>query len=106
MKLSADLVSFQNRLGYTFDDPSLLVEAVTHSSMSSQTRHDNQRLEFLGDRVLGLVIARALFDKDINAKEGLLAPRFNTLVRKETCAGVAQKIDLGSVLKLGRSEMV
>ena len=106
MKLSADLISFQTRLGYTFGDPSLLIEAVTHSSMSSQTRRDNQRLEFLGDRVLGLVIAQALFEKDIDAKEGLLAPRFNTLVRKETCAEVAQQIDLGSVLKLGRSEVV
>lgn len=106
MKLSADLISFQARLGYEFDHPRLLIEAVTHSSMSSQTRSDNQRLEFLGDRVLGLVIAQALFEKDIDAKEGLLAPRFNTLVRKETCAEVAQKIDLGSVLKLGRSEMV
>lgn len=106
MKLSADLISFQARLGYEFDHPKLLIEAVTHSSMSSQTRSDNQRLEFLGDRVLGLVIAQALFEKDMDAKEGLLAPRFNTLVRKETCAEVAQKIDLGSVLKLGRSEMV
>ena len=106
MKLSADLISFQARLGYEFDHPRLLIEAVTHSSMSSQTRSDNQRLEFLGDRVLGLVIAQALFEKDMDAKEGLLAPRFNTLVRKETCAEVAQKIDLGSVLKLGRSEMV
>ena len=106
MKLSADLISFQARLGYEFDHPRLLIEAVTHPSMSLQTRSDNQRLEFLGDRVLGLVIAKALFDKDIDAKEGLLAPRFNTLVRKETCAEVAQKIDLGSVLKLGRSEMV
>ena len=106
MKLSADLISFQARLGYEFDHPKLLIEAVTHSSMSSQTRSDNQRLEFLGDRVLGLVIAQALFEKDMDAKEGLLAPRFNTLVRKETCAEVAQKIDLGSVLKLGRSEML
>ena len=106
MKLSADLISFQARLGYEFDHPKLLIEAVTHSSMSSQTRSDNQRLEFLGDRVLGLVIAQALFEKDMDAKEGLLAPRFNTLVRKETCAEVAQKIDLGSVIKLGRSEMV
>lgn len=106
MKLSADLISFQARLGYEFNHPKLLIEAVTHSSMSSQTRSDNQRLEFLGDRVLGLVIAQALFEKDMDAKEGLLAPRFNTLVRKETCAEVAQKIDLGSVLKLGRSEMV
>ena len=106
MKLSADLISFQARLGYVFDHPKLLIEAVTHSSMSSQTRSDNQRLEFLGDRVLGLIIAQALFEKDMDAKEGLLAPRFNTLVRKETCAEVAQKIDLGSVLKLGRSEMV
>ena len=106
MKLSSDLLSFQRRLGYEFGNPNLLIEAVTHSSVSSHTRRDNQRLEFLGDRVLGLVMSQALFEKDVEAKEGTLAPRFNTLVRKETCADVAQQIDLGSVLKLGRSEML
>lgn len=71
----------------------------------SPHRDDNQRLEFLGDRVLGLVMAEALLKADPNAPEGLLAPRYNALVRRETCADVARGIDLGAVLKLGRSEM-
>jgi ribonuclease-3 len=74
--------------------------------MSSSTRADNQRLEFLGDRVLGLVMAEALLTADTAAAEGQLAPRFNALVRKETCADVARAFGLGDVLKLGRSEMI
>lgn len=106
MKLSAELRALEARLGHSFSDPALLARAVTHSSMSSPTRDDNQRLEFLGDRVLGLVMAEALLEQDQSATEGQLAPRFNALVRKETCADVARQIDLGSVLKLGRSEML
>ncbi|MDE0590769.1 ribonuclease III [Halocynthiibacter sp. C4] len=106
MKLAAELKAFCGQIGHEFSDPSLLVRAVTHSSMSSPTRADNQRDEFLGDRVLGLVIAEALLKHDQKASEGLLAPRFNALVRKETCADVAREIGLGSVLKLGRSEMI
>ena len=94
------------RLGYEFTRVELLVRALTHASISSPTRPDNQRLEFLGDRVLGLVMSEALFFADKSAAEGLLAPRFNALVRKETCADVARQIDLGAVLKLGRSEMM
>ena len=106
MKLSVDLVHFQERLGYHFDDAELLIEAVTHPSASTQTRRDNQRLEFLGDRVLGLVVAGALLTADKDAREGILAPRYNSLVRKECCAEVAQDIELGAVLRLGRSEML
>lgn len=106
MKLSAELSQFEARIGYRFNDPELLIRALTHSSISSATRPDNQRLEFLGDRVLGLVISEALFKADVSASEGQLAPRFNALVRKETCGEVARQIDLGAVLKLGRSEMV
>src|SRR6056297_4361125 len=106
MKLSAELKAFEERLGHRFEQSALLVRAVTHSSMASPTRDDNQRLEFLGDRVLGLVMAEALLERDRMAEEGLLAPRFNALVRKETCADVARKIGLGDVLKLGRSEML
>lgn len=106
MRLSADLKEFCRRLGHEFSHPDLLVRAVTHASISSETRPDNQRLEFLGDRVLGLVMAEALLSADQTASEGQLAPRFNALVRKETCADVARQIDLGSVLKLGRSEMM
>lgn len=105
MKLGAELDAFATRLGHRFHDPELLVRAVTHASISSATRPDNQRLEFLGDRVLGLVIAEALLAQDGDAAEGQVAPRFNALVRKETCADVARAIDLGAVLKLGRSEM-
>ncbi len=106
MKLSGDLKEFEERLGYKFKNPSPLLEAVTHPSMTSPRRRDNQRLEFLGDRVLGLVISDALLKEDHDASEGLLAPRFNALVRKECCAEVAEEIDLGSVIKLGRSEML
>ncbi|MCA0921846.1 ribonuclease III [Pseudooceanicola nanhaiensis] len=106
MKLSAELKAFQGRIGHTFSQPELLARAVTHSSMASVHRDDNQRLEFLGDRVLGLVMAQALLEGDRAASEGQLAPRFNALVRKETCADVAREVDLGAVLRLGRSEMM
>jgi len=106
VKLSAELKSFEDRLGYHFDQPALLAQAVTHASMGSANRDDNQRMEFLGDRVLGLVMAEALLAEDKAAAEGQLAPRFNALVRKETCADVARAIDLGAVLRLGRSEML
>ncbi len=106
MKLSADLLAFVGRIGHTFRQPELLLRAVTHASISSSTRPDNQRLEFLGDRVLGLVMAEALLTADAAASEGQLAPRFNALVRKETCADVAREVGLGEVLKLGRSEMM
>lgn len=82
------------------------MRAVTHSSRAGVNREDNQRLEFLGDRVLGLVMAEALLAEDKSATEGQLAPRFNALVRKEACADVAREIDLGAALKLGRSEML
>ncbi|MBZ0130774.1 MAG: ribonuclease III [Rhodobacteraceae bacterium] len=106
MRLAAELKDFAARLGHDFARPDLLIEAMTHASLSSATRPDNQRLEFLGDRVLGLVIAEALLEADRAAPEGLLAPRFNALVRKETCAEVAESLRLGEALKLGRSEMM
>ncbi|MDU8912595.1 ribonuclease III [Aestuariicoccus sp. MJ-SS9] len=106
MKLSAELQALAARLGHQFERPELLLRAVTHASMSGPGRDDNQRLEFLGDRVLGLVLAQALLEHDRKATEGQLAPRYNALVRKETCADVARQIDLGAALKLGRSEML
>ncbi|MCG6902679.1 MAG: ribonuclease III [Rhodobacter sp.] len=106
MKLSTEVSAFCDRLGHRFGSPSLMVEALTHPSLSTSTRPDNQRLEFLGDRVLGLVMAEALLAADPEAAEGKLAPRFNALVRKETCAEVAGELGLGDVLRLGRSEML
>ena len=106
MKLSSDLKDFCLRLGYQFDNVHLLIEALTHPSLSSSTRADNQRLEFLGDRVLGLAIAEILLARDKEASEGKIAPRFNSLVRKETCAAIAESLELGPVIRLGRSEML
>jgi len=106
VRLSAELAAFASRLGHDFARPELLQRALTHASVSGPTRPDNQRLEFLGDRVLGLVMAEALLAADPKASEGQLAPRYNALVRKETCADVARDLGLGDVLRLGRSEMM
>jgi ribonuclease III len=104
--MTRDLEGLAARLGHRFADPSLLARALVHPSIAAPTRPSNQRLEFLGDRVLGLVIAEALVAADRNASEGQLAPRFNALVRRETCAQVAQALGLGECLRLGRSEML
>ena len=102
MKLSRAMAEVSARLGHDFARPELLVEALTHPSTGGPT--SNQRLEFLGDRVLGLVIAEALLAEDAAAAEGALAPRLNALVRRETCAEMARSVDLGAALRLGRSE--
>ena len=104
MKTPAETAAFARRIGHEFSRPDLLATALTHSSLSAPAQGDNQRLEFLGDRVLGLVVAEALYRADSAADEGLLAPRFNALVRRETCADVARQIGLGAAMRLGRSE--
>lgn len=92
------------RLGHRFTDIGRLEQALTHGSAGSQARPDNQRMEFLGDRVLGLIVAEALLEKFPAESEGVLAPRFNALVRREALAEVAQDLGLGEHLRLGRSE--
>lgn len=91
-------------LGYSFASAGKLTEALTHVSAASPARPDNQRLEFLGDRVLGLVIAEALIDAFPEETEGKLAPRLNALVRKETLSEIAQSIDLGECLQMASAE--
>ncbi len=96
-------------LGYSFADPKLLRLALTHSSarVRRQKVHDNERLEFLGDRVLGLCIAELLCERFPGADEGELALRFNTLVRKETCAAVADDDwDLGQHVIMSGGEAI
>ena len=104
MKVSVD--DMAAILGHRFADGGLLEQALTHPSASSPARPDNQRLEFLGDRVLGLVISQALLGAYPDAAEGELAPRFNALVRRETLAEIAGEIGLGGHLRLGRSENI
>ena len=96
-------------LGHRFElekSEALLLEALTHPSLEQRHRsgHDYDRLEFLGDRVLGLLIARALFEGDGVARAGDMAVRFNALVRKETVAEVAREIGLGEFILLSSSE--
>jgi len=98
----SDLSKLQDALGWSFANNELLVRALTHAS--ARVHRSNERLEFLGDRVLGLVIAEALIKTFPNEDEGALAPRLNALVRKETCADVARELDLGAYLTLARSE--
>ena len=98
------LAGLEAAVGHGFSDRALLETAITHPSASSPARPDNQRLEFLGDRVLGLIVAEALLAAYPDESEGTLAPRFNALVRRETLADVAAEIGLGSFLQLGRSE--
>ena len=102
----ADLHELTHHTSHRFAKLELLEQALTHPSGASPSREDNQRLEFLGDRVLGLVIAEALTIAYPNAPEGELAPRFNALVRRETLAEIAGEIDLGKYLRLGRSESI
>ena len=104
MKPSRELREFETRLGYRFSDVDLLANALTHRSWKSDGAKENERLEFLGDRVLGLVIAEALLKRDPGAAAGVLAPRFNSLVGGPLCADVARDLDLGAAIKLGRSE--
>ncbi len=94
-------------LGHRFRDPGILEEALTHPSVErprGQTKNDYERLEFLGDRVLGLVIADLLLHLYPDSDAGALARRFNTLVRRETLADVAECIGLGPYIRLSKSE--
>ncbi|WP_127142699.1 ribonuclease III [Pelagibacterium montanilacus] len=97
----------EQRLAYSFSDQTLLERALTHSSAvapSRRTRESYQRLEFLGDRVLGLVVADLLCNRMPLANEGELSRTLNSMVRKESCARVARKLGLGAFLRLGDSE--
>ncbi len=95
----------ETKIGHRFRDPSILIRAMTHSSADAeQSSRDNERLEFLGDRVLALLAADTLMTHYPDAEEGGLASRLNALVRKETCASVAGELDLGRFLIMGDAE--
>jgi len=101
-----DKAALESRIGYKFADKDLLERALTHiSALAGGNRAASyQRLEFLGDHVLGLVISDMLYRAFPKADEGELSRRLADLVRKETCAEVARAMDLGPVIKLGTSE--
>ncbi|HEX3181109.1 MAG TPA: ribonuclease III [Beijerinckiaceae bacterium] len=103
--VARDRQELENSIGYRFRDPARLDEALTHATAAKGKRRANyQRLEFLGDRVLGLVIAEMLFDAYPAAKEGELSKRLSDLVRRETCADVAREWGLAGYIRLGTGE--
>lgn len=104
-----DSGKLEERLGHAFGDRQLLERALTHVSANKQGAPRSasyQRLEFLGDRVLGLAIAELLFASFPRAPEGEMSRRLAELVRKETCADVALDWDVGPFLRLGESELL
>ena len=103
----AEAVSaLQTRLGYAFADRDLFERALTHASVGEGARRvrDNERLEFLGDRVLGLLAAERLIEQYPNQREGQLSPKLQALVNRNACARVARRLGLGLALRLSPGE--
>ena len=101
------LAPLQAALGHKFRDKALLRQALTHSSARDVTvAENNERLEFLGDRVLGLAIAELICEMNPAAREGDLARLFNQLVQRGTCADVAMALGLGDHIRLSGKELV
>jgi ribonuclease III len=93
----------EDKVGYHFNDKSLLHAALTHGS-SSRKATDYQRLEFLGDRVLSLVIAEAIYLQHTDENEGQMATRHSALVRGDMCAEIGVKLGIGDYIVVGVSE--
>lgn len=92
----------QKKLGYTFTQNELLLQALTHRSASSK---HNERLEFLGDSILSYVIANALYHRFPRVDEGDMSRMRATLVRGNTLAELAREFELGECLRLGPGEL-
>lgn len=100
-----DVLQFsETALGHTFRKPALLQRALVHRSAASSDIHSYERLEFLGDRVLGLIVADMLYGRFPGEAEGALARRHAALVRKEALARVANKIHLGQMIVMSHGE--
>lgn len=101
-----NFAALEDRFAYVFSDQTLLERALTHSSLSGGNKsvRDLERLEFLGDRVLGLLTAEELWRRYPTYEEGELAPRLNALVRKETCAKAALYFDVDKYILLSEWE--
>lgn len=97
-----ELVPLQNRLGYKFKDEDLLQRALTHRSKGAD---NNERLEFLGDSILGFIVAELLFQRFPDLAEGKLSRMRSAVVRKETLTEVARKLGIPDTLNLGEGEL-
>lgn len=96
----SDLAAFvRDKLGHEPKDPRLFELALTHSSVGGDSY---ERLEFLGDRVLGHVMARALYERHPKEPEGYLSRRYNVLVARETCAEIGRELGIPRLVRLGK----
>lgn len=105
-KQETALETLEARIGHRFNNRALLQEALTHGSAldGARVKRSYDRLEFLGDRVLGLVVSERLLAENKSIEEGELAPRYNALVNKHACAAAARAADLGAAVVLSPSE--
>ena len=99
--MEKNLKEFEKKINHNFKKVSLLEEALTHKSYDNI--NNNEKLEFLGDRVLGLVISQKLLEKYPKEKEGIIDKKFANLVNKKTCTLIAKKINLKKYILLGAS---
>ena len=90
--MKTNLKSLETKIKVNFKDKNLLLKSLTHKSFDNE--NNNEKLEFLGDRVLGLIIAKKLLETYPNEKEGILDKKFASLVNKKTCLKIAKKIEL------------
>jgi len=102
MSQSALIKECEQKLAYNFDDTKLLLQALTHSSGADTPADSNERLEFLGDAVLGYVICELLFKKFANRDEGDLTKIKSAVVSRETCLKIAQSLNLQNFIRIGR----
>jgi len=103
-RAKADISALEAQVGHDFADKDLLRWALTHVSAATQRPDSYERLEFLGDRVLGLAVAHMIYEAFPGDSEGELSRRLAALVRKETCAEVAEHWGVGPHMRLGEGE--
>ena len=101
--MSTDITELESKIDYNFRDKSILLQALTHKSVKNQISYEI--LEFLGDRVLSLIISEYLLKRYPNDKEGILDKKLSRLVDKDACLSIAKSIDLGKYIKLGSTEI-
>ena len=112
MALGKDVLILQDKIGYSFVDVSYLDTALTHSSYTNEQRargikaNSNERLEFLGDAVLEIVISEYLYDNFKNYREGALTKMRQQLVCEKTLARIAKKLSIGEFINLGNGEEI
>lgn len=99
-----NLENLEDIINYNFKDKSILIQSLTHPSSENSKFSNMERLEFLGDRVLGLVISEAIFLKFSLLREGELSNYYNYLVQRSTCVQIAKKINLENFIIFGKSE--